>query len=1065
MEEVGEQVAAPLYMSNRFCESGSMARKRDLACQISDTSFQYQQHHNPGLNNWNPQAWSWDSVKFVAKPLDPDVVLLGTTSSSQQQHNTKHDVHINHHFTSKHDEDEDALRLNLGGVLNAVEEPASRPNKRLCSGSPGTNSYPMCQVDDCKEDLSTAKDYHRRHKVCELHSKSSKALVGKQMQRFCQQCSRFHPLLEFDEGKRSCRRRLAGHNRRRRKTQPDDASSHLIHPGKQDTQGNGNLDLVKLLTAITRSQGKNEDKSVNYPTGPDRDQLMQILSKINALPFPMDLAEMLSNIGSLSRKIIDQSLSECQNRLHGSVSSSSATNLLNALSTTLPAPAPNSVAILPERSSQSSDSEKSKLTSSDQLTDLHQRKRPPLGFPSAVGERTSGCYRSPAEDSDFRTPEVRPALPLQLFSSSPENDSTVKQASSGKYFSSDSSNPIEERSPSASPPFVQKLFPLHSNAGTIKSEKTSIHGKASIDIEGTEPQVSALPLELFRGPTRGNGNDAFQSLPLRDGYASSSGSDHSPPSQSSEAQDRTGRIMFKLFDKDPSHFPGTLRMQIYNWLSSSPSEMESYIRPGCVFLSIYVAMSTSTWEHLDRNLLQQVDSLVQNSNSDLWRTGRFIMQIGRQLASQKDGRTRLCKAWSSWSSPELISISPLAVVSGQETTLLLRGKNLTNLGTNFFCTDIGGYTSLKVTASTYSEGIYDEISVGDFKIHGSSPNALGRCFVEVENGFKGTSFPVIIADDAISKELRLLEPELDEEAKACNDIAEEHAYDLGPPNSRNQILHFLNEIGWLFQRKRSFMSEIPNYSLDRFKFLLVFSVARDFCVLIKIILDMLVERNTDGSGLSRESLETLSDTQLLNRAIKRRCRKMVELLINYSVSSNEIFSRQYIFTPNLVGPGGTTPLHLAACTSGSEEMIDALTNDPREIGLTCWKTQLDANGHSPHDYAVMTQNHSYNKLVIQKLADRRRRQISVTITNEAEQIHNIASHAQQGWRSCEKCATVAAKYYRKIQGSQGLLQRPYIHSMLAIAAVCVCVCLFLRGAPDIGLVAPFEWEDLDYGTM
>ena len=27
-------------------------------------------------------------------------------------------------------------------------------------------------------------------------------------------------------------------------------------------------------------------------------------------------------------------------------------------------------------------------------------------------------------------------------------------------------------------------------------------------------------------------------------------------------QDRTGRILFKLFDKDPSHFPGSLRTQV-----------------------------------------------------------------------------------------------------------------------------------------------------------------------------------------------------------------------------------------------------------------------------------------------------------------------------------------------------------------------------------------------------------------------------------------------------------------------------------------------------------------------
>jgi hypothetical protein len=27
-------------------------------------------------------------------------------------------------------------------------------------------------------------------------------------------------------------------------------------------------------------------------------------------------------------------------------------------------------------------------------------------------------------------------------------------------------------------------------------------------------------------------------------------------------QDRTGRLIFKLFDKDPSHFPGTLRTKV-----------------------------------------------------------------------------------------------------------------------------------------------------------------------------------------------------------------------------------------------------------------------------------------------------------------------------------------------------------------------------------------------------------------------------------------------------------------------------------------------------------------------
>ncbi|XP_051116047.1 squamosa promoter-binding-like protein 12 isoform X2 [Andrographis paniculata] len=78
-------------------------------------------------------------------------------------------------------------------------------------------SVPRCVVEGCNTDLSAAKEYHRKHRVCESHSKWPKVIVGGLERRFCQQCSRFHSLAEFDEKKRSCRRRLSDHNARRRK--------------------------------------------------------------------------------------------------------------------------------------------------------------------------------------------------------------------------------------------------------------------------------------------------------------------------------------------------------------------------------------------------------------------------------------------------------------------------------------------------------------------------------------------------------------------------------------------------------------------------------------------------------------------------------------------------------------------------------------------------------------------------------------------------------------------------------------------------------------------------------
>uniref|UniRef100_A0A0E0F600 SBP-type domain-containing protein n=1 Tax=Oryza meridionalis TaxID=40149 RepID=A0A0E0F600_9ORYZ len=83
---------------------------------------------------------------------------------------------------------------------------------------------------------SRCRDYHRRHKVCEAHAKTPVVVVAGQEQRFCQQCSRFHNLAEFDDGKKSCRKRLDGHNRRRRKPQHDALNPRSFLPYHQANQ-------------------------------------------------------------------------------------------------------------------------------------------------------------------------------------------------------------------------------------------------------------------------------------------------------------------------------------------------------------------------------------------------------------------------------------------------------------------------------------------------------------------------------------------------------------------------------------------------------------------------------------------------------------------------------------------------------------------------------------------------------------------------------------------------------------------------------------------------------------
>ncbi|KAG7026565.1 Squamosa promoter-binding protein 1, partial [Cucurbita argyrosperma subsp. argyrosperma] len=117
------------------------------------------------------------------------------------------------------EEDDDDDDDEIGFVKDERKKRAASGSRSGSGG--GRTSVPRCQADSCNVDLNGARAYHRRHKVCEFHSKAAVVILAGLEQRFCQQCSRFHSVSEFDETKRSCRRRLAGHNERRRKNLPD----------------------------------------------------------------------------------------------------------------------------------------------------------------------------------------------------------------------------------------------------------------------------------------------------------------------------------------------------------------------------------------------------------------------------------------------------------------------------------------------------------------------------------------------------------------------------------------------------------------------------------------------------------------------------------------------------------------------------------------------------------------------------------------------------------------------------------------------------------------------------
>lgn len=172
---------------------------------------------------WDLNDWNWDGDLFTAAPLTSvpsdcrsrqffplgsevptntrvsnsfssgsDELVSGTDKGKRELEKRRRLVDV---------EDEEcvdevgSLNLKLGGQVYPIAEGDAekwecKSGKKSKVVGPSSNRA-VCQVEDCRADLSNAKDYHRRHKVCDMHSKATRALVGSVMQRFCQQCSRF----------------------------------------------------------------------------------------------------------------------------------------------------------------------------------------------------------------------------------------------------------------------------------------------------------------------------------------------------------------------------------------------------------------------------------------------------------------------------------------------------------------------------------------------------------------------------------------------------------------------------------------------------------------------------------------------------------------------------------------------------------------------------------------------------------------------------------------------------------------------------------------------------------
>lgn len=212
--------------------------------------------------------------------------------------------------------------------------------------------------------------------------------------------------------------------------------------------------------------------------------------------------------------------------------------------------------------------------------------------------------------------------------------------------------------------------------------------------------------------------------------------------------------------------------------------------------------------------------------------------------------------------------------------------------------------------------------------------------IQVEDhGLSSSFFPIIVAEKDVCSEICMLESTIE-----MTDI-DEDGCGTGKLETKNQAMDFIHEIGWLLHRSqlKSRLGHLdPNadlFSFKRFKWLMEFSMDRDWCAVVKKLLDIMLD-GTVGAGEYPSLKLAFMEMGLLHRAVRRNSRPLVELLLRYvpervsdvlasdDKSMVEGGHASFLLRPDVVGPAGLTPLHIAAGRDGSEDVLDALTDDP-----------------------------------------------------------------------------------------------------------------------------------------
>eukprot|EP00850_Spirogloea_muscicola_P002548 SM000010S04186 [mRNA] locus=s10:176608:183032:+ [translate_table: standard] len=315
--------------------------------------------------------------------------------------------------------------------------------------------------------------------------------------------------------------------------------------------------------------------------------------------------------------------------------------------------------------------------------------------------------------------------------------------------------------------------------------------------------------------------------PAQPPFSAHSAATHKQPAEAYRFP-RTSRISLKLFEKNPEDLPVNLRNQIVEWLATSPQDLESYIRPGCLLLTIYAGLPKQRWDELQIDIEFSLQRLLDAEGSAHWLHEKLLCQVDRHLASACCGKLESVTPLEQNDTPYISRIRPLAICPGEETEFTIVGYNLSLPGSRvllayqggYVCANVGGPQELpeaKEGPSWDDDGAGEDdepedaaISKQCLRLRLPPESAHGRAFIEVENGAGGSNAcPLLVVSSGARFELR----ELEQVIAMAGLAAEEDGQRQNLPLYLCKALHqeamnlmeaestaFLNDLGWVLQK-------------------------------------------------------------------------------------------------------------------------------------------------------------------------------------------------------------------------------------------------------------------------